>query len=127
MNRIMRPSAVAVIGASAEDGKIGNSVMKNILEVSKHVFHSPIHGFSTLEIEFVTSENEPKCQSHEKKTKQTLLQKSRLISVNILKSSLHVSKFNIASKIHHDFGCYEGKYGFKICPIGILQLAASKK
>jgi acyl-CoA synthetase (NDP forming) len=29
MNRIMQPKAVAVIGASAEDGKIGNSVMKN--------------------------------------------------------------------------------------------------
>src|SRR5690625_411730 len=31
MNRIMRPSAIAVIGASNEDGKIGNSVMKNLL------------------------------------------------------------------------------------------------
>jgi acyl-CoA synthetase (NDP forming) len=31
MNRIMRPRAVAVIGASAEDGKIGNSVMKNLI------------------------------------------------------------------------------------------------
>jgi acetyl coenzyme A synthetase (ADP forming)-like protein len=31
MNRIMRPDAVAVIGASAEDGKIGNSVMKNLI------------------------------------------------------------------------------------------------
>ena len=31
MNRIMRPQAVAVIGASAEDGKIGNSVMKNLI------------------------------------------------------------------------------------------------
>ncbi|HEX6339481.1 acetate--CoA ligase family protein [Umezawaea sp.] len=31
MNRIMRPSAVAVIGASAEEGKIGNSVMKNLV------------------------------------------------------------------------------------------------
>src|SRR5579863_2477848 len=28
MNRIMQPDAVAVIGASPEDGKIGNSVMK---------------------------------------------------------------------------------------------------
>ncbi len=28
MNRIMKPAAVAVIGASAEEGKIGNSVMK---------------------------------------------------------------------------------------------------
>ncbi|MFD7159001.1 acetate--CoA ligase family protein [Kribbella sp. NPDC059898] len=31
MTRIMRPSAVAVIGASNEDGKIGNSVMKNLV------------------------------------------------------------------------------------------------
>jgi acetyl coenzyme A synthetase (ADP forming)-like protein len=31
MNRIMRPDAVAVIGASGEDGKIGNSVMKNLV------------------------------------------------------------------------------------------------
>ena len=31
MNRIMRPEAIAVIGASAEDGKIGNSVMKNLI------------------------------------------------------------------------------------------------
>jgi acetyl coenzyme A synthetase (ADP forming)-like protein len=31
MNRIMRPKAVAVIGASNETGKIGNSVMKNLI------------------------------------------------------------------------------------------------
>lgn len=31
MNRIMRPKAIAVIGASAEEGKIGNSVMKNLI------------------------------------------------------------------------------------------------
>jgi len=31
MNRIMQPDAVAVIGASPEDGKIGNSVMKNLI------------------------------------------------------------------------------------------------
>jgi acetyl coenzyme A synthetase (ADP forming)-like protein len=31
MNRIMRPDAVAVIGASGEEGKIGNSVMKNLI------------------------------------------------------------------------------------------------
>lgn len=31
MNRLMRPNAVAVVGASAEDGKIGNSVMKNLI------------------------------------------------------------------------------------------------
>ena len=30
MQRIMNPRAVAVIGASSEDGKIGNSVMKNL-------------------------------------------------------------------------------------------------
>src|SRR6201987_2245952 len=31
MNRIMQPKAVAVIGVSTEDGKIGNSVMKNLI------------------------------------------------------------------------------------------------
>jgi acetyl coenzyme A synthetase (ADP forming)-like protein len=31
MNRMMRPNAVAVIGASEQDGKIGNSVMKNLI------------------------------------------------------------------------------------------------
>ena len=31
MNRIMKPDAVAVIGASSEGGKIGNSVMKNLI------------------------------------------------------------------------------------------------
>ncbi len=31
MNRIMKPAAVAVIGASDTEGKIGNSVMKNII------------------------------------------------------------------------------------------------
>ncbi|MBA3254487.1 MAG: acetate--CoA ligase family protein [Burkholderiaceae bacterium] len=31
MNRIMKPDAVAVIGASSEMGKIGNSVMKNLI------------------------------------------------------------------------------------------------
>jgi acetyl coenzyme A synthetase (ADP forming)-like protein len=31
MNRIMKPDAVAVIGASDEVGKIGNSVMKNLI------------------------------------------------------------------------------------------------
>ena len=31
MNRIMKPKAVAVIGASDAEGKIGNSVMKNII------------------------------------------------------------------------------------------------
>ncbi|WP_103354331.1 acetate--CoA ligase family protein [Amycolatopsis sp. CA-128772] len=32
MNRIMKPAAVAVIGASAEAGKIGNSVLKNLVD-----------------------------------------------------------------------------------------------
>jgi acetyl coenzyme A synthetase (ADP forming)-like protein len=31
MSRIMKPKAVAVIGASSEDGKIGNAVMKNLI------------------------------------------------------------------------------------------------
>src|SRR3954469_7426473 len=31
MNRIMKPKSVAVIGASSEAGKIGNSVMKNLI------------------------------------------------------------------------------------------------
>ncbi|MDP9793247.1 acetyl coenzyme A synthetase (ADP forming)-like protein [Catenuloplanes nepalensis] len=31
MNRIMRPASIAVIGASAEAGKIGNSVMRNLV------------------------------------------------------------------------------------------------
>jgi acetyl coenzyme A synthetase (ADP forming)-like protein len=31
MDRMMNPRAVAVIGASSEDGKIGNSVMKNLI------------------------------------------------------------------------------------------------
>ena len=32
MTRIMEPDSVAVIGASAEEGKIGNSVMKNLID-----------------------------------------------------------------------------------------------
>ncbi|WP_410659123.1 acetate--CoA ligase family protein [Amycolatopsis sp. lyj-112] len=32
MTRIMKPASIAVIGASAEDGKIGNSVMKNLVD-----------------------------------------------------------------------------------------------
>jgi acetyl coenzyme A synthetase (ADP forming)-like protein len=31
MQRIMQPKSIAVIGASSEDGKIGNSVMKNLI------------------------------------------------------------------------------------------------
>jgi len=43
MNRIMRPDAVAVIGASPEDGKIGNSVMKNLINGGYHGQIYPIH------------------------------------------------------------------------------------
>lgn len=43
MNRIMRPDTVAVIGASAEDGKIGNSVMKNLINGGYQGKICPIH------------------------------------------------------------------------------------
>src|SRR5438445_406313 len=43
MNRIMQPKAVAVIGASAEDGKIGNSVMKNLVNGGYKGEIIPIH------------------------------------------------------------------------------------
>src|ERR1700732_3009432 len=43
MNRIMKPDAVAVIGASAEDGKIGNSVMKNLINGGYRGEIYPIH------------------------------------------------------------------------------------
>ncbi len=43
MNRIMRPDAVAVIGASSEDGKIGNSVMKNLINGGYKGKIYPIH------------------------------------------------------------------------------------
>jgi acetyl coenzyme A synthetase (ADP forming)-like protein len=43
MNRIMRPDAVAVIGASSEDGKIGNSVMKNLINGGYQGDIYPIH------------------------------------------------------------------------------------
>ena len=43
MNRIMMPKAVAVIGASAEDGKIGNSVMKNLINGGYKGDILPIH------------------------------------------------------------------------------------
>jgi acyl-CoA synthetase (NDP forming) len=43
MNRIMRPAAVAVIGASAEEGKIGNSVMKNLINGGYKGSIYPIH------------------------------------------------------------------------------------
>lgn len=47
MNRIMRPDAVAVIGASAEDGKIGNSVMKNLINGGYKGAIYPIHPKAT--------------------------------------------------------------------------------
>jgi acetyl coenzyme A synthetase (ADP forming)-like protein len=43
MNRIMQPKSVAVIGASAEDGKIGNSVMKNLINGGYKGNIYPIH------------------------------------------------------------------------------------
>jgi acetyl coenzyme A synthetase (ADP forming)-like protein len=43
MNRIMKPDAVAVIGASAEAGKIGNSVMKNLINGGYKGAIYPIH------------------------------------------------------------------------------------
>src|SRR6202043_2454460 len=43
MTRIMRPKAVAVIGASAENGKIGNSVMKNLINGGYQGEIYPIH------------------------------------------------------------------------------------
>src|SRR5215217_72934 len=43
MNRIMQPKAVAVIGASAEAGKIGNSVMKNLINGGYKGEIYPIH------------------------------------------------------------------------------------
>jgi acyl-CoA synthetase (NDP forming) len=43
MNRIMRPKAVAVIGASSETGKIGNSVMKNLINGGYKGQIYPIH------------------------------------------------------------------------------------
>ena len=47
MNKIMRPDAVAVIGASAEDGKIGNSVMKNLINGGYQGQIYPIHPKAT--------------------------------------------------------------------------------
>src|ERR1700722_19540721 len=43
MTRIMKPKAVAVIGASAENGKIGNSVMKNLINGGYKGEIHPIH------------------------------------------------------------------------------------
>ena len=43
MSRIMKPKAVAVIGASSENGKIGNSVMKNLINGGYQGAIYPIH------------------------------------------------------------------------------------
>jgi acetyl coenzyme A synthetase (ADP forming)-like protein len=43
MKRIFHPRAVAVIGASAEDGKIGNSVMKNLINGGYRGDIWPVH------------------------------------------------------------------------------------
>jgi acetyl coenzyme A synthetase (ADP forming)-like protein len=43
MNRIMKPDAVAVVGASAESGKIGNSIMKNLINGGYQGAIYPIH------------------------------------------------------------------------------------
>ncbi len=42
-SRIFHPKAVAVIGASAEDGKIGNSVMKNLINGGYRGEIYPVH------------------------------------------------------------------------------------
>jgi acetyl coenzyme A synthetase (ADP forming)-like protein len=47
MNRIMKPAAVAVIGASPENGKIGNSVMKNLINGGYQGAIYPIHPSAT--------------------------------------------------------------------------------
>ena len=43
MTRIMQPNAVAVIGASAGEGKIGNSVMRNLIDGGYAGAIHPIH------------------------------------------------------------------------------------
>lgn len=43
MKRIMQPASLAVIGASAEEGKIGNSVMKNLINGGYKGKIYPIH------------------------------------------------------------------------------------
>ena len=43
MQRIMKPRAVAVVGASAEEGKIGNSVMKNLIDGGYQGELHPVH------------------------------------------------------------------------------------
>src|ERR1700683_2819251 len=47
MNRIMKPKALAVIGASNENGKIGNSVMKNLINGGYKGEIYPIHPSAT--------------------------------------------------------------------------------
>ncbi len=47
MNRIMQPKSVAVIGASNEAGKIGNSVMKNLINGGYKGNIYPIHPSAT--------------------------------------------------------------------------------
>jgi acetyl coenzyme A synthetase (ADP forming)-like protein len=47
MKRIMQPKSLAVIGASAEDGKIGNSVMKNLINGGYKGNIYPIHPKAT--------------------------------------------------------------------------------
>jgi acetyl coenzyme A synthetase (ADP forming)-like protein len=47
MSRIMKPDAVAVIGASPENGKIGNSVMKNLINGGYQGAIYPIHPSAT--------------------------------------------------------------------------------
>ncbi len=47
MNRLMQPKSVAVIGASSEDGKIGNSVMKNLINGGYKGNIYPIHPSAT--------------------------------------------------------------------------------
>ncbi|MEO6972454.1 MAG: acetate--CoA ligase family protein [Rhodoferax sp.] len=47
MKRLMQPNAIAVIGASAEAGKIGNSVMKNLINGGYKGKIYPIHPKAT--------------------------------------------------------------------------------
>src|ERR1700689_5148468 len=47
MNRIMKPKGLAVIGASNENGKIGNSVMKNLINGGYKGEIYPIHPSAT--------------------------------------------------------------------------------
>ena len=47
MNKIMKPEGLAVIGASAEAGKIGNSVMKNLINGGYKGKIYPIHPSAT--------------------------------------------------------------------------------